>query len=332
MMDNKYSDIVISSRIRLARNIVDIPFPRKLEGQEEIYSKLYKGIEKACNNLFKYDFYKMDNIDNLTAQQLKEQHLISDNLIKSKYGAAYISNTKDISIMANEEDHLRIQCIHSGFDLDGAYNQIVKVDSELAKNLNYAFDPRLGYLTSCPTNLGTAMRASVMIFLPALTMIGKIDAFINKFQTVDGITTRGVYGEGSKAEGYMYQISNQSAISLSENEILKKMTLVVTKLCQAEIEARQILKEKRGIDLQDDIMRAYGILKYAVKMSSNETNVNIAMVKLGVSLGYIDCDIDKLNRLLVLTQPAMVCSMFDNKIISADKRDKARAEIIKKLL
>ena len=327
---NIFETTVVSTRVRFARNINGLPFPNRLRGEEQIYSVLYAGVKKACDRVFANDYYSMATIDSLTSQALVERHLISKNLQKSKYGAAFISKPEDISVMVNEEDHLRIQSIIRGFHLEDAYNNVAKVDAEIKKNLDVAFDPKLGYLTSCPTNLGSAMRASVMLFLPGLTMTNRIEALILKYQQL-GITIRGIYGEGSKAEGDLYQVSNQAAISLSESEILNMVKKVVENIVNLEDVARKEIAQRRGLDLKNDIMISYGILKYACKMSSQELMQNLALVKLGVALGYININMEKLNNLTVNTQPAMMC-FITKKNMSAEQRDIARVKMVQDTL
>lgn len=328
---NEMLDVVYTSRIRFARNIRNLPFPNKLKGEEEIYNTLMKGVKDACDKCMKSKFYMINDMDKLKAQALIEKHLISPSLVaNSQYGAVIINDTEDISIMINEEDHIRQQCIVEGFGLEAAYNNLLKVDKKLEDCLDIAYDKNFGYLTACPTNLGAGMRASVMLFLPALTMIGGINSFILKYQE-NGFTTRGVYGEGSEAEGYMYQISNQAAIGQSENEILQRMNFMINKLVDAERIARKNLEKTRGIDLKDEIMRCYGIIKYACQMSSSEFMKNLAMVKLGVCLGYIDFDIKKLNQLVVMSQPAMLCNLA-GKRLNSKERDVTRSALVKKIL
>lgn len=326
-----FNDVVYSTRIRLARNVKGLPFPKRLHGEEQIFGVLYKGVKDACDSLFQSEFYQMSKIDALEAKVLVEKHLISPQLaMDCPYGAAIIAKDETVSIMLNEEDHIREQCIVGGFDLEQAYRKIEKVDRAIAQRIPIAYDKELGYLTACPTNLGAAMRASVMLFLPALTMSGLINSFIHKYQDSD-ITTRGVYGEGSEADGYLYQVSNQAAIGLSEREILDRMTIVVKKLIEAERIARKNLAKNGGIDFKDKVMRAYGILMYSCKISSKELMQSLALVKLGVSLGYLEKDTEKIDRLIVMSQPAMLCKLA-GKNISAKERDIMRSAMVKKIL
>ncbi len=328
MQDMK--DVVYSSRVRLARNVRGLPFPHRLHGEEEIYKMMQK-VKEACDKVVATDFYQMRGFDPIEAQVLVEKHLVSPQLTQEcPYGVAFVSKDETISVMLNEEDHLREQCIVEGMGLDRAYESLSQIDREIAKTLPIAYSPEWGYLTACPTNLGAAMRASAMVFLPALTMTGVINSFIRKYQE-NGITTRGVYGEGSQAEGYLYQISNQAAIGMSEREILDRMNLVVSKLVEAERIARQNIAKHEGIKLKDKIMRAYGTMLYAYKMSSQELMELSALVKLGVCLQYLDCDLSKLNRLIVESQPATLCKLT-GKNLNVAERDVARASIVRKKL
>ena len=328
-MDNQYKNTVISTRIRLARNINNLPFPNRLSNQEEIYSVLVRGVEKSCKEVFgsQYDSFQMNSINNIIANALVERHLISKDLKESEYGWAFINKSEDVSIMVNEEDHIRVQSIVNGFNLEAAYNTAAKVDKALKNNLDIAYDEKLGYLTACPTNLGSAMRASVMLFLPGLSRLGTIENVILQCKQA-GMTIRGLYGEGSNADGYIYQVSNQAAVALSEDEIIKKVKVVVESMCKAEDKARERLKNEQNFELKNEIMISYGILKYCVKISSKEAMQNLAMVKLGVALGYIEEDVDTLNRLIVLIQPGMLCYIA-KKELDPLTRDIDRASVIK---
>lgn len=327
----KYEDVVVSTRVRFARNINKLPFPAKLSGQEEIYSVLMKGVSDACSQLFKCKFYKMCDIDSLLAKSYVEKHLISNDLVKnSAYGALVVSEDEDVAVMINEEDHIREQCVLDGFDLENAYKKLVKVDEKISSKLDIAFDPVLGYLTACPTNLGSAMRASVMMFLPALTLSKKIGALVNDLQKL-GFTTRGVFGEGSEEQGFMYQISNQATVGRSEEDILSLVRKTVLSIIEIERKEREKIKKSAGIELQDKIMRSLGILTNCCLIDSGEFMELLGYVKLGVALGYIDKDIAKINQLITLSQPAMLC-MLTKKALQAQERDKARAALVKKFL
>lgn len=330
-MDKGFDDVVVSTRVRLARNIKNLPFPKRLSGQEEIYSVLMKGVKEACDELFETRFYKMCDIDSLLAQSYVEKHLISNDLIKNvNFGALAVNKDEDVAVMINEEDHIREQCITEGFDLDGAYRKLLGVDEKISEKLDIAFDKKLGYLTACPTNLGAAMRASVMVFLPALTMTKKIGSLINELQRLD-FTTRGVYGEGSGAQGFMYQISNQATVGKSEEDIIKLVKKTVGSIIEIERKERENLKKTRGVELQDKIMRAFGVLTNCYLIDSGEFMELFGYVKLGVALGYIERDMNKINKLLTLSQPAMLC-MLAAKVLQPRDRDKARAALGRKFL
>lgn len=330
-MGRETDDVVVSTRIRLARNIKGLPFPKRLSGQEEIYSVLMKGVKEACDELFETKFYKMCDIDSLLAQSYVEKHLISNDLVKNvNFGALAVNKDEDVAVMINEEDHIREQCITDGFDLDGAYEKLVRVDRKISEKLDIAFDPKLGYLTACPTNLGAAMRASVMLFLPALTISKKMNSLINELQKLD-FTTRGVYGEGSEAQGFMYQISNQATVGKSEEDIIKLVKKTVGSIIEIERKERENLKKTLGVELQDKIMRAFGVLTNCYLIDSAEFSELLGYVKLGVALGYIDRDMSKINKLLTLSQPAMLC-MLAAKVLQPRDRDKARAALGRKFL
>lgn len=326
----KTDNIVISSRIRFARNINNLPFPQKLVGNEPKLKELFDTVKEVCDSKFKNSLYYIPKLKNLDANVLIENHLISPLLCKSEYGGVVLSADKTISVMINEEDHLREQCILQGYALDDAYKKLLDIDKALRGKLDIAFKEGYGHLTACPTNLGAGMRASVMMFLPALTMTHTIDAIIRKMND-HGVAIRGVYGEGSTADGYMYQVSNQAAVGRSEQEILNIVKSVVDKLCDMEEQNRSLLLSRRGIDLEDEIMRAYGTLLFAKKISSQEFMRNIAMVKLGVDYGFIKQDIKVLNKLITDTQKNTLCYNV-GKELSVSDRDIYRSRLVRETL
>lgn len=322
--------IVISSRIRLARNINGLAFPHKLKGTEPKLKEFFATTKAVCDSKFQSKMYYISKLSNLEANVLIENHLISPTLCDNQLGGVIISNDKTISIMLNEEDHLREQCILEGYQLDNAYQKIQQIDMALREKLDIAIMPGLGHLTVCPTNLGAGMRASVMMFLPAMTMTHVIDNVINNKDKF-GVTIRGVYGEGSTADGYMYQVSNQAMVGKSESQILDIVKEVVDELCKEEEKCRRMLFDSRGIDLEDDIMRSYGILLFARKMSSQEFMRNIAMVKLGIYYGLIKNDINVINRLITDTQKNTIC-FNAGKSLNAKERDIARSKLVRETL
>lgn len=327
-MEN-YLDCIVSTRIRLARNIANRPFPHMLNGKRD--ERLIKEVCNACDKLFKYDIYDMCKLDEIERIALLERHYISPKLAENiENGMVIISDQNGVSIMLNEEDHIRAQCVLEGYNFEQAYKNIKEFDSALAKTVEIAYSEQFGYLTACPTNLGTGMRASVMMFLPALTISGSIIGIINSVQKT-GITARGVYGEGSDSEGYMYQISNQASIGISEREIINLVGNIVEKICEEERKARLNLHRYNKVELEDKIMRAYGLLKYAVKISSKEFMEAISLVKLGVNLQILNLDLRSLNELIEVAQPASLCH-YSGRILGDVERDVERAKVIKNSL
>ena len=324
-----YRDVVISTRIRLARNADAIPFPRKLD-DERAFSVIMKAGETTAKSLFKFKFYQMGHLSEVDRQAIFERHLISRELTQNlKTGAVIISNDEDMSIMINEEDHYRIQAISKGFNIKDAYDRAVEFDNALAGNIKLAFTDKLGYLTSCPTNVGTGLRASVMVFLPALTMTGKINPLIDSIQQLS-LTVRGVYGEGSDADGYMYQISNQISLGQSEKEIIDNLTKVIDVICKSEMKERANIYKKEGIRLVDRVMRAYGVLSNARLLSSQELLQQASIVKLGASLGIIEQKSD-IYDLIIDGKPANLTKL-KGESLTVDKRDEFRAEMVRKTI
>jgi len=327
------SEIVLSSRIRLARNLENIPFPHwaNKKQTEEVLLAVSKAIEK--NNYLKgLTIFNLSDLDNLDKQFLIERHLISQEQAQKKDNkAVIIDNDEIISIMVNEEDHLRIQVMQSGFNLFETWNIINRIDDCLAEELPFAFLADWGYLTACPTNTGTGMRASVMLHLPALVMsrqINRVLAAISKLS----FTTRGLYGEGTQAMGNLFQVSNQVSLGHSEEEIINNINALIRQIIEQEMQARQALLSKSRAVLEDRINRSFGILKNAHIISSQETIELLSMVRLGLDLEIIrNIDRRTINELFIITQPAHL-QKIERKRLSAEERDIKRAEIIRSRL
>ena len=275
--------IVISTRIRLARNFASYPFPKRMDDAqaEDIVYLVGDGL-KRLDEFTKYEVAKLNKLD---ALWLQEQHLVSPALLKSKRGAAFVSSDKTISIMVNEEDHLREQYICKGFDLYTAYERISGIDDGLASIYDFAFDSRLGYITACPSNLGTGMRASVMMFLPGLSENGGLKKLLPSIKA-QGMTVRGAFGEGTNAEGYMYQVSNERTLGVSEQEILEKMVRVTMGICNLELKAREEMLKASETQLRDRCLRAYGTLTHCAILSASEFSQKMLEVRLGTVLGF----------------------------------------------
>lgn len=324
----KIPDIAFSSRIRLARNVKGFPFPTV---DDQYVSDIVKPVYQSLNKLGRFHLYHMSKLSSLEKNVLREKHLISTDLTNHNSGAALISEDEKISVMVNEEDHIREQCLMPGFRLEEAFSILDKVDDALSDKIEFAYDTRYGYLTSCPTNVGTGMRASVMLFLPALTMTRKIASVINAVSR-ERITVRGVYGEGSSAEGAMYQLSNQISLGNTEAEILRHVYNTVLKISEAEISARNEVLTRDEMALKDRVCRAYGILTHAVILSSREFMQLFADVKLGVQMNLLPLkNAGVLDDVVVKMQPANITLMAGREI-SPRERDAYRAEYVSKTL
>lgn len=320
--------IVVSTRVRLARNFKDIPFPSRLKGSPDSSQKVINMVTAACDQLFKYNLFRMSQITNIDRLALQELHLISPNLAaNTENGAVCLSKNNEMSIMINEEDHVRAQCFMRGFGLEECYKKVSAFDDKLSEMADIAYDDKLGFLTACPTNLGTGLRASVMLFLPALTMTNNLREITLKAQQ-SGLTVRGMYGEGSGSSGYLYQISNQITIGVSESDLIKNVKNVVLRICEAEQIARQNMHRKQKDDLEDAVSRSLGILLYAKKINTNEFMEHMARVKLGVALGILDLSMPMLNHLTEICQPANICRAKGGEL-NERERDIERAKIVK---
>ena len=324
------SDVVLSSRIRLARNLKGIPFPIRAtsEQQTKVIEKFKSAAKKSDLNLKYVDLSLMKDYEK---QALAECHLISPQMTDdSKKRGLLLSDDNSVSILLNEEDHMRIQCMEPGFDIEKCYKSANKTDDALEQSVDYAFDAQFGYLTCCPTNLGTGMRASVMVHLPALTITHNINNIIDSLSQL-GMTVRGIFGEGSKSTGDIYQISNQETLGETEGNILEHFEQVILEVIEKERELRKEIYENNKFRIQDKLMRSYGILKNAVILSSNEAMSRLSDVRFAVELGLIkDIDYKTLNTAIYSILPANIIKTYNTS--SADDRDLKRAEVIKELL
>ncbi|MCL2599127.1 MAG: hypothetical protein FWD76_04365 [Firmicutes bacterium] len=339
-MQNTTNDITLSCRVRLARNILGLPFVSKLpkEKASENVNKVYNALKnfslggqaggsQECNNFL---LYRMSDMDLLDTKVLQEKRLISEDLALNKAsGAAIIDESEQVSIMVNEEDHLRLQSFESGLDLYKAYHRLSKIDAYLGKVIGYSVSPRLGHLTSCVTNVGTGMRAGALLFLPGLGMSRTIEKTISLASNFQ-ISIRGFFGEGSENDGYFYQISNQRTLGLTEKEILDSVTSVIAHLVQAEQSARHGIYSANQVVLKDKVLRAYGIVTNAYCLSSKELMEYLALVKLGHSLDILRLDdVKKLDKLIEECQPAQITAIGDG-LYDPIERDVYRARLVAK--
>lgn len=333
--DKQNSDIVLSSRIRLARNIDNVPFPHMLDDKasEKVMSDVSSAfIGGAKNSVENFNTIKLKDVDNLNRLSLIERHVISKELAKNyERSGLIVSKDEHVSIMINEEDHIRIQVIYPGLKLKEAFEEASKYDDIIEDKIDYAYNSGLGYLTSCPTNVGTGMRASIMLHLPALSISKNINSVLNTVSQV-GMTIRGIYGEGSNVMGNMYQISNQTTLGLSEEEIINNLTAVVIKIIDQEKKTRELILKNQHGELEDEIYRSLGILRYARLLTSSESLNLLSNVRMGVEMGIIqNVDINKINKLLFDVQPGTL-QLHEGKELDAKGRDLARAKIVRNAL
>jgi protein arginine kinase len=315
------SEIVISSRIRLARNLAAFPFIRRCtDSDRQAIEKTFKDAIAAVDQWTGLLQMEVADLQQLDRQLLVERQLISRELSEAS-GArcVFIDPQETFSLMINEEDHLRMQVMHSGLDMEQAWEQINTMDELLSERVNYAFHERLGYLTACPTNVGTGMRVSVMLHLPALVITQQIEKVFRSLQKM-GLAVRGLYGEGSQAMGDFYQISNQITLGRSELDLVKQVGEVIPVIIDYERQARAFLVKESRKDLHDRVSRAYGILCTAQTISSEETLHLLSSVRMGVYLGLIqDLEIPTINKLFIHTQPAHLQKLRGAELPSADR-------------
>ena len=325
--DGKDSDVVVSSRVRIARNIAGKKFV-STASDEELKDVLMT--IKNSNIVSDLHFINLSDLDELMQNSLVEKRVISRDLLEMKETGILLNDAEDISIMINEEDHLRIQVMKPGFNLDEALSDAIKVDEKISSKINYAYNDKYGFLTACPTNLGTGLRASVMLHLPALRLTGKIEKVLEVVNKVN-LNVRGVYGEGTEAIGDLYQVSNKISLGVTEEEIVENVKLIVQKLIEQERKAREYLKNQ-GETFEDRVSRTYGNLLYARKMTYSECAKLISIVRLGINIGIItEIDNEKLNKISILTKPATL-QKYLKKELSAEERDIKRAKVIKQII
>jgi protein arginine kinase len=325
------SDVVISSRVRLARNVSGFAFLTKCtrHQRQALENKIRQSILGAqlSPRLLYVDLEEATDLDR---QLLVERHLIS-KLLKDTEGArgVAIGENESLSIMINEEDHLRVQVMRSGLQLEEAWQEINAVDDKLEASLDFAFHPRFGYLTACPTNVGTGIRVSVMLHLPALKLTGEIEKVYRAARDMR-LAVRGLYGEGTEATGDFYQISNQTTLGKSEEEIVSEFRRqVIPKIVEYEHQARKTLMQEKTVALDDTVCRALGILRSARLLKSEETLFLLSHLRMGVNMGRVkDVDINKVNELFLLTRPAHLQKIL-GKRMDGDIRRAARADFIR---
>jgi protein arginine kinase len=327
------ADIVISSRTRLARNLASYPFvSRASESDRAQIQQTLKECLLGLDDSEKLIFVDVNELGGIDRQFLVERQLISREHAESQGARSVaIDKREQFSLMINEEDHLRIQAMYSGFNLQTAWEQVNRIDDYVESKLTYAFDDRWGYLTACPTNVGTGMRVSVMLHLPALVLTRQIEKIFRSLQKLD-LAVRGLYGEGSQAMGDFYQISNQVTLGCTEQDLIKKVGEIVPVIIDYERQARDFLVKESHQNLHDRVSRAYGILRTAQTISSEETMHLLSSVRMGVNLGLIeDLEIPTVNELFIQTQPAHLQKLSGTELDTAD-RNIERARFLRRHL
>ena len=328
--------VAVSTRIRLARNFLDYPFPALLmrdKHAEEQASEMVSLIAAELGAMDDFTLYDMSKLSSEDAAYLAERNLISRDLLRHKsISAALIVPDGSMSVMINEEDHIREQCFMRGLDLKRAYERISGIDERISDTIPFAYDKMFGYLTACPTNLGTGMRASVMLFLPAMARRGAMPA-VSRTLTSQGLTVRGALGEGSESEGDLYQVSNEITLGRSEEQILSSVDSAVQIVAETELRERECMLAEEGVALKDRVMRAYGILSHCLKIGRQEFMRRMADLKLGVSLGLFAPPKDgrrsrqmaALDGLIVEMRPANI-NRLNGRQLSEEEGDIFRAK------
>jgi len=327
------NDVVISSRVRLARNVAGHRFVNRASAEEriELCAQLRASIEKAdlASDMFYVDLEEAPDLERLL---LVERHLISrEHADAEGPRGVLVAQNESFSVMINEEDHLRMQTMSGGLELEAAWQAMSAVDEAIEKEVHYAFDRRYGYVTACPTNVGTGMRVSVMVHLPALTMTRELQRVFNAAAKIDFIV-RGLYGEGTQSHGDFFQISNQKTLGRSEDEILRNLAAVVPQVIKYERKVRDMMLTEHRRQVEDRVWRAWGILANARMISSEEALHLLSQMRLGVTLGLLkDVDAGAVNRLFILTRPAHL-QKIEGRSLDSQERDQVRADFIRRQL
>ncbi len=327
---NNTDGIVVSSRVRLARNLADMPFPRRMnqKGLRELCDRVKNTISEVSSQIgIKLRFIETDDIPNREIAAMVERHIISPEFAENRSGRAIaLSDDESVSIMIGEEDHIRIQVLLGGFSLDNAYELADKIDTILGEKLHFAYDSELGYLTECPTNIGTGLRASVMLHLPLCTDTKEISSIGDAVSKI-GFTVRGMYGEGSSGAAGLYQISNQITLGISEKSAIENLKVIATQIVEREENARRSVSRIR---LEDIVCRALGTAGYARLIDSAELMQLISKIKLGVDMGIID--IGKTNPIELLVTLGAGSLQAKNGEMEPSERDELRARLLREQL
>lgn len=325
-------DVVLSSRVRFARNLENVPFNTKASAEEkerireDVHDVLgQEGAEHSWNHLY------VDKANKRRGRLLEERRLASSELLNDPYGALFYTPDESLAVMVNEEDHVRLQSFAAGNQIDATFDEAKQLERELDAHLPFAFDEKLGFLTSCPTNVGTGLRASVLLHMPALVMTQKIDRVLKAVSNL-GLTVRGFAGEGSESRGFYFQLSNQVTLGQSAEEMRDNLKRVTNQIVDQERQARQSIKQSSRVEQIDQIWRSYGILRYARSIDTNEALETMSYTRLGIDLDLIDHpSIETIDGLMLLIQPAHLMENAEDELTS-DERDFARARRLRHIL
>ena len=329
-MAKDYSSIVVSSRVRLSRCLDGVPFPAKMD--ELTGKKVIRKVYNAISGEDDFSLYVMKDLPKDDAYVMQEKHLISHDLIENvEYGAVMINADETISIMINEEDHIREQCLIPGLCLEQAYQKLNRIDQQICKKIDIAFDQNLGFLTSCITNVGTGLRVSVMLFLPALTLTKKIESIITNLRK-NGLAVRGAYGESTDYLGYLYQISNERTIGKTEEDYIRQINSIIIQICDMEVDARKQLLLSRENEVRDIVGRAYGILTNCYLLPVEEFMRLAGEIKMGIALNLVRMkDNHIVDKLLANLAPYTLLKIAGN-ITNLQDEQKFRADYVAKVL
>lgn len=321
------NEIVVSTRIRVARNIETIPFEIKMKQKDA--EKLVQIAGSAIEMNLKGKYLLLQKIKGLERESLFESHLISPAIIKKDQATAvFISEKGNITIMVNEEDHLRIQGLSCGLNLTNLASEVYEVEETLGMELGYAFNENYGFITSCPTNLGTGLRASVLFHLPGLVYTNEIEKILKSALNL-GMAVRGIYGEGSEIRGNLFQISNQHTLGFKEDELIEKINKFARMLIDVEKKARDVIMSRAKNELEDKVFRSLAILRSARLISSDEVLNLLSAVRFGIGVGLIkDIDIETVNEIMLVARPGNI-QLFYGEILEKQERDVKRAEYIR---
>lgn len=326
-------DVVVSTRIRVARNLEDYKFPQmmSIEESEKLTQEVLNTMKDLSHN-GNYKFIKISNLEPLERMIFIEEHLISPGLIqRPAQGSFLLREDENITIMINEEDHLRIQVLLPGLNFEEGWDLCNEIDDFLEGTLNFAFHEDFGYLTSCPTNVGTGLRASAMVHIPSLVITGYINSLVQGLNKI-GLAVRGIHGEGTKAIGNLYQISNQTTLGEEEEETIEKLKNVIYQIINKERDVRNNLIGRRKNEIEDKVFRSLGILKYSRLMTSREAMAHLSNVRLGKEMGIInDVDYNEITKLMIQIQPASIQKNV-YKELTKEERDARRADLIRELI